>query len=166
MSTSPPRWQSAVNNNDRQLAACQFPSLQSRTNTDNVEEEISVQSPFSQWCSQTRPRSRGSRTVYNDSFQEDQHHLGGGALITLPRIASQVFFKTVFYSGRDASFPEILFILHSHNSCRPLGDCGGSRDRTRDCCVTAWYQLVDLTTELPHPTLPVTQSRTLRKKLI
>jgi hypothetical protein len=39
----------------------------------------------------------------------------------------------------DASFPEILFILHSHDSCRPSGDCGGSRDRTRDCCVTAWF---------------------------
>jgi hypothetical protein len=51
----------------------------------------------------------------------------------------------------DASFPEILFNLHSHDSCRPSGDCGGSRDRTRDCCVSAWFQLVDLTTELPHP---------------
>jgi hypothetical protein len=42
------------------------------------------------------------------------------------------FFKTVFYSGRDASFP--LFILHSYGSCRP-SDCGGGQDRTRNCCV-------------------------------
>jgi hypothetical protein len=40
----------------------------------------------------------------------------------------------------DASFSGVLFILHSHDSCRPSGDCGGSRDRTRDCCVTAWFQ--------------------------
>jgi hypothetical protein len=49
-------------------------------------------------------------------------------------------FKIVFYSGMDASFSEILYISHSHGSCRPSGDCGGSRDRTRDCCVTAWFQ--------------------------
>jgi hypothetical protein len=30
---------------------------------------------------------------------------------------------------------EIFFIIHSHNSCRPSGDCGGSRDRTRNCCI-------------------------------
>jgi hypothetical protein len=64
----------------------------------------------------------------------------------------------VFYSGMYASFTEILFILHSHVFCRPSGDCGGSRDRTRDCCVTAWFQLVDLTTELPHPHWATTSS--------
>jgi hypothetical protein len=36
----------------------------------------------------------------------------------------------------DASFPEILFILHSHDSCRPSGDCGGSRDRTQSSLST------------------------------
>jgi hypothetical protein len=52
------------------------------------------------------------------------------------------FFKIVFYSDMEASFPDILFILHSHGSCRPSGDCGGNRDRTRECCVTAWFQTV------------------------
>jgi hypothetical protein len=58
-----------------------------------------------------------------------------------------IFFFIVFYPGMDASFPEILFILHSHGSCR----ASGRRDRTRDCCVTAWFHPVDLTAELPHP---------------
>jgi hypothetical protein len=49
------------------------------------------------------------------------------------------FFFIVFYSGRDASHPEIWFLIHSHNSCRPSGDCGGSQDRTRNCCVTVWF---------------------------
>jgi hypothetical protein len=38
------------------------------------------------------------------------------------------FFLIVFYSGMDASHPEIWFYIHSHNSCRPSGDCGGSGD--------------------------------------
>jgi hypothetical protein len=59
------------------------------------------------------------------------------------------FLLIVFYSGIDASFPEILFILHSHDSCCPSGDCGESGIEIRDYCVTAWFQLVDLTTELP-----------------
>jgi hypothetical protein len=74
----------------------------------------------------------------------------------------KIFCVTVLYSGRDASFPEILFyILHNHDSCLPLGDCGGSRDWNRDCCVTTWYQAVDLTTELPHPRLWATTSPTM-----
>jgi hypothetical protein len=56
-------------------------------------------------------------------------------------------FKIVFYSGRDdASRPENLFVLHSHYSC--LQSVG---DRTRNCCIVVWNQLVDLTTELPNP---------------
>jgi hypothetical protein len=40
----------------------------------------------------------------------------------------------------DASHPEILFYyIHSHYSCRPSGDCGGSRDRTRNCCVAVCF---------------------------
>jgi hypothetical protein len=49
----------------------------------------------------------------------------------------------VFYSGMDASNPEIfylfLLLIHSHYSCRPSGDCGGSRDRTWNCCVAVWF---------------------------
>jgi hypothetical protein len=30
-------------------------------------------------------------------------------------------------------------LIHSHYSCRPSGDCGGSRDRTRNCCVAVWF---------------------------
>jgi hypothetical protein len=54
------------------------------------------------------------------------------------------FFKIVFYSGRDASNPEILFIIHSYCSCRPSGNCGGSWDRTRNCCVAVWCHPVAL----------------------
>jgi hypothetical protein len=37
-------------------------------------------------------------------------------------------YQYFFYLWRDASFPDILFILHNHDSCRPSGDCGGSID--------------------------------------
>jgi hypothetical protein len=63
-----------------------------------------------------------------------------------------IFFLIVFFTQEGT--PRILrfyFVLHSRNSCRPSGDCGGSRDQTRNGCVAAWYHLVDLTTELPHP---------------
>jgi hypothetical protein len=62
-----------------------------------------------------------------------------------------VFFLLFFTQEWTPHFPGFLFILHSHGSCRPSGDCGGSWDRTRNCCVTVWFQPVDLTTELPHP---------------
>jgi hypothetical protein len=29
--------------------------------------------------------------------------------------------------------------MHSHNSCRTSGDSGGSRDRTRNCCIAVWF---------------------------
>jgi hypothetical protein len=88
-----------------------------------------------------------------DNFAPDPDLLLCCAVVKTLYVQGEIFFffLIVFYSGMDASFPEILFILHSHGSCRPSVDCGGSRDRTRDCCVTAWFQPVDLTTELPHP---------------
>jgi hypothetical protein len=46
------------------------------------------------------------------------------------------FFKLTFVIRKGA--PHILrsfFYTHFHCSCRPTGDCGGSRDRTRNCCV-------------------------------
>jgi hypothetical protein len=71
------------------------------------------------------------------------------------------FFFIVFYSGMDASHSEICFFIHSQYSCRPSGDCGGSRDRTRNCCVAVWFTQSRLSqlslhiprTEPPHPTL-------------
>jgi hypothetical protein len=75
-------------------------------------------------------------------------------------------FFFVFYSGRDASHPEILVMIHSYCSCRPSGNCEGSRDRTSDCSVAVWCHPVALdnwattspqlshhipTTEPPHP---------------
>jgi hypothetical protein len=48
------------------------------------------------------------------------------------------FLKIVFYSGMDASFPEILFILHSHDSCRRLwGKPGLIQGLQCDCLVSA-----------------------------
>jgi hypothetical protein len=52
---------------------------------------------------------------------------------------SHILFLIFFYSKMDASHPEILIFIHSHNSCRPSGDCGGSWDPTRDCCVAVWF---------------------------
>jgi hypothetical protein len=54
------------------------------------------------------------------------------------RVLRYFFLIFFFYSGMDASHPEILFIIHSHNSCRPSGDCGGSRNRAQKCCVAVW----------------------------
>jgi hypothetical protein len=62
--------------------------------------------------------------------------------------------KNVFVVGEIFIFtqkgtPHILrtyFVIHSHDSSRHSGeDCWGSRDGTLNCCVAAWYQLVDLT---------------------
>jgi hypothetical protein len=49
------------------------------------------------------------------------------------------FKKIVFYSGRDASYPKIWFLIHSHNSCHPLRDCRGRWDWTQNCCVAVWF---------------------------
>jgi hypothetical protein len=56
-------------------------------------------------------------------------------------------FKKFFSSGRDASHPEIWFCVKQLIiPAAPQETRGGSQN----CCVAAWYQLVDLTTELPH----------------
>jgi hypothetical protein len=47
-------------------------------------------------------------------------------------VSSCIFFV---YSGRDASHPEICFLIHSHISWPRSGDCGGSWIWTRDHCV-------------------------------
>jgi hypothetical protein len=57
-------------------------------------------------------------------------------LTNIFEIFNKAFFKNYcFYSGRDASHPEICFTLHSHNSCPRSEDCEGSRIRTWDYCV-------------------------------
>jgi hypothetical protein len=79
-----------------------------------------------------------------------RQHLQRKSFAAFCFIISGLFF---FYSGRDAShILRFYFVPHSHDSCRPSGDCGRSWDRTRNCRVAAWYQLMDLTTELPRPT--------------
>jgi hypothetical protein len=66
----------------------------------------------------------------------------------------------------DASFPEILFILYSHDSCRPSGDCGGSRDRTRiksDRIKTDRIRSTGTVFLIPILNTPVAQSKFVRE---
>jgi hypothetical protein len=46
--------------------------------------------------------------------------------------------RMVFTFTQAASHLKIWFLIHSHVSWPWSGDCGGSRIRTRNCCVTAW----------------------------
>jgi hypothetical protein len=52
-------------------------------------------------------------------------------------------------NGRLTSWD--LILIHSHNSWRPSGDCGGSRDQTRNCWVAVWFTQSPQPTEPPHP---------------
>jgi hypothetical protein len=74
-----------------------------------------------------------NNTVYNPEdnpkWQPTKHRY-----LVLYRQHTPIY-KIFFHSGRDASYPEICFMIHSHNSWPRSGDCERSRIRTRDCCV-------------------------------